>query len=55
MVKLKRKINLAKGLRKIKRIRIKIDIKIIIINLWLNDEVEKNKNFFFGKGLEKKN
>jgi len=50
MVKLKRKINLAKGLRKIKRIRIKIDIKKFMIEWWS----WKEYNIFFPKGPRKK-
>ena len=51
-IKLKRDVNLVKGQRKIKRIRIKIDIKNKKM-FWLKGEIKKNNNFF--KGSKKKN
>jgi len=44
-VKSKRTINLAKGSKKNKRTRIKIDIKNKKI-YWMKSEIEKNNNFY---------
>jgi hypothetical protein len=40
-----KKINLIKGQKNLKRMRLKIDIRIKTM-LWLNDKIQKNNNFY---------